>query len=79
MTNETIETLCIGGHNDRRRVTCEGRQREEYIRLSWGQHEEIYRLERIYGRPDTAYIYVFQPMTFDEAVQMLIAEYPQVK
>jgi hypothetical protein len=39
------------------------------------QQDEVYRLERIYGRPDTHYFYVSQPMTLDEAVQMLIQKY----
>jgi hypothetical protein len=79
MPNEIIETLCIGGTYDGRRLTSWATRREEYIRLPCGELEEIYRLDRIYGRPDTAYIYVFQPMSFDEAVQMLIQKYPKAK
>jgi hypothetical protein len=79
MPNEIIETLtlCIGGNNDGRRVTCEATRREEYIRLPCGHLEEIYRLDRIYGRPDTHYVYVSQPMTLDDAVEMLIQKYPK--
>ena len=83
MPNEIIETLCIGGHNDGRRVTCEGRQREKYIRLTAGctptglLQYEVYRLEQIYGRTSTHWLYLAQPMQIDEAVQMLVDKYSQ--
>jgi hypothetical protein len=83
MPNEIIETLCIGGHNDGRRVTCEGTRREKYIRLTAGctptglLQYEVYRLEQIYGRTSTRWLYLAQPMEIDEAVQMLIAKYRQ--
>jgi hypothetical protein len=85
MPNEIIETLtlCIGGHNDGRGVRCEGRQREKYIRLTAGcdptglLQYEVYRLEQIYGRTDTHWLYLLHPMEIDDAVRMLIAKYPQ--
>jgi hypothetical protein len=91
MPNEIIETLCVGGHNDGQRVTCEGRQRERFIQLPVlvniaardkfsGQsvmEYEIYRLEQIFGRTDTHYVYMSQPMALDDAVQMLIQKYPK--
>jgi hypothetical protein len=91
MPNEIIETLCIGGHNDGRRVPCEGRQREKYIRLpvlvniaardTFSGHSvmeyEVYRLEQIYGRVSTHWLYLAQPMQIDEAVQMLVDKYRQ--
>ena len=78
-----IETLCIGGHNDGRRVKCEGRQREKYIRLTAGctptglLQYAVYRLEQIYGRTSTHWLYLAQPMQIDEAVQMLVDKYRQ--
>ena len=85
MPNEIIETLtlCIGGHNDGRRVTCEGTRREKYIRLTAGctptglLQYEVYRLEQIYGRTDTHWLYLLQPMEIDDAVRMLIGKYPE--
>ena len=80
MTNEIIETLCIGGTYDGRRVTCEERTRPDVIRLPIFTHNtivsETYQLALLYEFEPVVWVYVKESLTLGEAVRMLIEKYP---
>jgi hypothetical protein len=81
MTNEIIETLCIGGTYDGRRVTCEGETRMSRIRLPIFTHNmivnETYQLALLHEYEPIVWVYVAESLTLGEAVRMLIAKYPK--